>query len=272
MTARARISRRVFVLGHRGMLGSTVSAYLGARGHDVRISDRRYGGGVDDELLADVRAERPSAVVNCLGVVSPSLASPSGLMLANALLPQHLAATVGAIPVIHASTDCVYDGKRGWYAVGEPPSAVDPYGLSKRLGEACAGSGAIVLRTSIVGPSAGAGRGLLGWFLGQHNEVDGWVDHMWNGITTLAWAQIAASVVEGLATIGPGIHQPTCREAVSKCDLLHLFADTFNHRIEIRPVETGSPCDRTLIPTIDMPPLAEQLRALRSWDPTSRDL
>ena len=261
--AKVRARLRVFVLGHRGMLGSAVSSYLSACGHDVVVSEARYVGGVDDKLIADVRAARPGAVVNCLGVVSASLTSPTGLILANALLPQQLAATLGALPTIHASTDCVFDGRRGWYEVGEHPNATDAYGLSKRLGEHCAHDGAVVLRTSIVGLPSHAGRGLLGWFLGQDGPVEGWIDHLWNGITTLAWARLAAAILEGDESIGPGVHQPTSREAITKFDLLHLFAATFDHHIEIRSVETGARIDRTLVPTVEMPPLTEQLSELR---------
>lgn len=135
--------------------------------------NQRYVGGADDMLMTDVRAARPAAVVNCLGVVSASLISPAGLIVANALLPQELAATLGALPMIHASTDCVFDGRRGWYEVGEHPNATDAYGLSKRLGEHCVHDGAVVLRTSIVGLPSDSGRGLLGWFMGRMVRLKG---------------------------------------------------------------------------------------------------
>jgi len=89
---------------------------------------------------------------------------------------------VSGIIVDDASTDCVFDGRRGRYRADEPPNAKDAYGLSKLVGEACvAAPNVVVLRTSIVGPPAGNGRGLLGWFLRQESPVDGWTDHLWNG-------------------------------------------------------------------------------------------
>jgi dTDP-4-dehydrorhamnose reductase len=187
------------------------------------------------------------------------------MMAANALFPMHLSSVLGGRLLIHASTDCVFDGRRGWYRADEPPNAIDAYGLSKRVGEACvAAPNVVVLRASVVGPPAGAGRGLLGWFLGQDSPVDGWTDHLWNGITTLAWAELAARTIGGNG-LGPGVHQPTTAQEVTKDELLRMFGELFEHRVDIRPVRTEQACNRTLLPTTEMPPLREQLIALRAW-------
>jgi dTDP-4-dehydrorhamnose reductase len=234
---------RVLVTGQRGMLGHVVARYLAEVGHEV-IPGGRYDGMLD---LGDAEA-----VVNCAGVVRGT----DGLFLANALLPLHLA-TQGRL-LVHPSTDCVFDGTRGWYRVDEQPNATDDYGLSKRLGEGClAFPGVVVLRTSIVGP----GGGLLGWFLRQP-AADGWTDHVWNGITTLAWARLAAAALAG--DILPGLYQPTTPRTITKYDLLRLFGEVFDHPIEVRPVSAGF-CDRTLVPTMPMPPISDQLIELRAW-------
>lgn len=122
----------------------------------------------------------------------------------------------------------------------------------------------MILRASIVGPPAAAGRGLLGWFLAQPGPVDGWTDHLWNGITTLAWAELAAKAVErrGLA---PGLHQPTTAGAVTKEESIRMFGEVFDHRIDVRPIRTKQACDRTLLPTMTMPSLRTRRLALRAW-------
>jgi dTDP-4-dehydrorhamnose reductase len=246
---------RVLVLGHRGMLGHVVARRFAERGHEVITTDFRYDG---ESLPFLGWAE---AVVNCAGVVTVA----PGLMVTNVLLPLHLAGLLEGRTLVHPSTDCVFDGLRGRYAVNEPPNSTDPYGLSKRLGEGCATQRNVyVLRTSIVGPPGDGGRGLLGWFLRQDGPVDGWVDHRWNGTTTLAWADLAAGIVEG-SPFAPGLHQPATEDEITKYALLELFGGVFDHRIEVRPVETGMPVDRTLIPTIVMPPLEEQLAELDDW-------
>jgi|ERR1035437_2505573 dTDP-4-dehydrorhamnose reductase len=263
---RAEAKGRVaFVLGHRGMLGAVVHRYLRERGYAVLTSERRYGGQSIDELVQEVVDSPAGAIVNCLGVIPASGVAGREMMMANALFPVHLSSVLEGRLLIHASTDCVFDGRRGWCRADEPPNAKDAYGLSKLVGEACvAAPNVVVLRTSIVGPAAGAGRGLLGWFLRQESPVDGWTDHLWNGITTLAWAELAARTVEG-SGLGPGIHQPTTAQEVTKDELLRLFGEVFEHRVDIRPVRTELACDRTLLPTTAMPPLRQQLIALRAW-------
>jgi len=47
--------------------------------------------------------------------------------------------------------------------------------------------------------------------------------------------------------------------------LLRLFGEVFEHPVDIRPVRTEQACDRTLLPTTEMPPLRQQLVALRAW-------
>jgi dTDP-4-dehydrorhamnose reductase len=254
-----------FVLGHRGMLGALVHRYLRERGHVVLTSEARYSGRPSEELVQEVVNSPAEAIVNCLGATPGSGASERDMMVANALLPVHLSRFLGGRLLIHASTDCVFDGRRGWYRADEPPNATDAYGLSKRVGEACvAAPNVVVMRTSIVGPPAGAGRGLLGWFLRQEGAVDGWTDHLWNGITTLAWAELAARTVEGNG-LGAGLHQPTTAREVTKDELLRMFGEVFDHRVDVRPFTTEQACDRTLLPTTAMPPLRQQLIELRAW-------
>lgn len=263
--------RAVFVLGHRGMLGSTVRRYLDQQGFEVLTTDLRYSGGPADELLAELAHSRAEAVVNCIGITTARLVEAPSVMVVNALLPLHLAAVMGDRLVVHASTDCVFRGDKGWYQAGDPPDATDAYGLSKRLGEAClAQPNVVVFRTSIVGPEAESARGLLAWFLRQTGSVSGWVDHRWNGITTLAWADLCRAAIDRDSRVPPGLHQPTTAEALSKHELLGLFAEIFDHSVDIRPVTTSVPVDRTLAPTIEMPPIRSQLVELRVWTEAPR--
>jgi len=246
----------VFVLGHRGMLGQTVARYLAEQGYDIVTSDRRYTGMPDDSLIEALRSSSARVIVNCIGVLRPD----PMLMAVDALLPWEVAG-LGRL-VIHPSTDCVFRGDRGWYSVEDPPDAITTdgrgfYGLAKRMGEVHA-SNVVILRASIMAPSGGT----LGWFLSQSGPIDGWTDHVWNGITTLAWARLAAAALVG--DIPPGLHQPTTAETITKYDLLRLFGEVFDHPIEVRPVSAGF-CDRTLVPTIAMPPIRDQLTELRDW-------
>src|SRR5580704_19372743 len=60
--------RRVFVLGHRGMLGHVVARYAAEAGCTVLTSDARYTASPRDALVEEVRESDASAVINCLGL------------------------------------------------------------------------------------------------------------------------------------------------------------------------------------------------------------
>jgi dTDP-4-dehydrorhamnose reductase len=250
------------------MLGHLVVRYLERHGYPVLLSQHRYTGMAPDPLVADVLGSHPDVVVNCAGITTHRAVGDGSMMTSNALLPLHLASVLSAGQLlIHPSTDCVFDGQEGDYSLDDHPNSQDPYGVSKRLGELAMGiSGAnvVVLRTSIIGPEEGTTRGLLAWFLSQPASVEGWVDHLWNGITTLAWAQLCLDVALG-NTLGPGLHHPTTEASITKYDLLESFGETFEHRIEIRPTVTGRPINRVLRPSYKMPPINTQLNDLRSW-------
>jgi dTDP-4-dehydrorhamnose reductase len=257
----------VFVLGHRGMLGHTVARWLQENGCQVRTTEARYDGRPDSPLIHEVLESRCGHVVNCIGVIPGRSSDGGALFAANALLPVHLGAVLGrGRTLVHASTDAVFNGARGGYRVGETPDAQDAYGLSKRLGELSApGSSVVVLRTSVIGPDRASGRGLLSWFLAQRQEVSGYADHLWNGITSLQWAKLCLSVARGESLLAPCIHQPASPRPLSKYELLGHIAEVFEHRVPIRSVTTGQRIDRSLVPTIPCLPIEDQLRELRSW-------
>lgn len=257
----------VFLLGHRGMLGHTVLRWLEEQGCRVETTEEGYDGRPDSALIRQIAGSECDVVVNCIGRTDARSTTCADLFVANAFLPQHLSDVLrdGRI-LIHASTDGVFDGRRGGYRVDDPPDATDAYGLSKRLGErGLVGSGAYVLRTSIIGPERGSSRGLLGWFLSQTGAVDGYEDQVWNGITSLDWAKLCLQIVRGEIRAGPGVVQPASGRSISKRQLLESIADAFGHRVPIRPVISGRPINRTLVPTVERPPIEVQLRELRAW-------
>lgn len=263
---------RVFVLGHRGMLGHVVARAVTEQGHEVITSSERYGGSPRDPLIEIVRDSGCTAVFNCLGSTKRRERDLPELYRANALLPAHLAASLHANQhLVHASTDCVFDGLRGSYRVDDEPRADDPYGFSKRLGEMIAGRPNVtVLRVSIVGPDYRPNAlGLLPWFLRQPTDtpVTGYTNWHWNGITSLEWAAIALEVVERRRrgeALAP-VLQPVTTPAISKYELLVAFRDAYDTAHRITPVAAPKAVDRSLVPTEERPPIAEQLARLRGW-------
>ncbi len=258
---------RVFVLGHRGMLGHVAARYLAEAGFTVLTSDRRYGGAARDALVEEVRDSGADWVVNAIGRIKQKCSDRAELLRANALLPIQLAARLGAGQrLLHASTDCVFSGRTGGYATGDERDADDDYGFSKILGEAAAAPGrGQVLRVSIIGPEYGEGHGLLGWFFRQAGPIDGYTNHRWNGITTLEWARRAAELLSGRWCPAAPVVQLASPHAVTKYELLRLAAQVWGRRVAIRATATPTAIDRTLVADVVCPPLPDQLIALRDW-------
>jgi dTDP-4-dehydrorhamnose reductase len=258
---------RVFVLGHNGMLGHVVARAVAERGHEVVTSVERYGGSPRDPLIEAVRASRCAAVFNCLGSTKRREHDLPDLYLANAQLPAHLAARLHPEQhLVHASTDCVFDGQRGNYRVDDEPTAGDAYGFSKRLGEMISGQPNVtVIRVSIVGPDYRPHtRGLLAWFLDHPSNapVPGYTNWRWNGITTLEWADVA---LDTIANEHRGLVMQPTTQPISKYELLIKFRDAYRTSHEIAPVVAPQAIDRTLVPTEERSPIEQQLARLRDW-------
>lgn len=258
---------RIFVLGHRGMLGHLVVAFLRQSGHEVVTSDHRYGGTGKEPLLEAVRQSGCPWVINALGAIPQKVEDAGTLFRANMQLPLHLLEYLGdGQRLIHASSDCVFAGRKGGYHTSDFKDAENAYGLSKALGEAVALDPRVhCLRVSIIGPDLGGGRGLLAWFLQQQGTVNGYTNHFWNGITTLEWAKAALDIINGTSTIPPGVTQLGVAEIVSKYDLLQLFAEVWGTGVEVRATSTPETVDRTLVPDVPSQALREQLVELREW-------
>ncbi len=254
----------VFVVGHRGMLGTTVRRYLDEVGHTVLTTDLRFTGRAGDPLIEQVGRSDAEVIVNCAGAIPSRAATEAEMLLSNALLPLQLGTRLGEGRLfIHASTDGVFSGNRGHYSVDDRPDATDAYGLSKRVGEFVIHlTHAVVIRTSIVG----TGGGLLRWLMEQHSDVRGYTDHFWNGVTTAEWARVCAEMIERRKSLAPGIVHLTSRETISKFELLDAAAHIFGSPIRVLPATSGRPVNRVLVPTIERGRITQQLATLRQWE------
>ena len=257
---------KVFVLGHHGMLGHVVARYLGEQGHEVLTSELRYSGTPRDPLVETVRASGCAWVVNAIGRIHQKSPPPVELFIANARLPVHLASRLlREQRLIHASTDCVFSGRRGAYRVDDECDAEDLYGFSKILAESAAERGrCIMLRTSIIGPETASAYGLMAWFLTQRKPVGGFRNHLWNGVTSLEWAKICAELIAGELP-AEAVLQTAAAEPVSKYELLSLIASRWPGSAEVQPVDAPERIDRTLVPQVRRPPLEAQLDELKAW-------
>lgn len=222
----------ILVLGATGMLGSMVSEMLEL---DLRTLSRPEFNAEYDYLLAGDDIDR---IINCIGLIKPYCDDVQRAIRVNALFPYDL--PPGTIQI---ATDCVYSGKKGNYSETDLHDAEDVYGKTKSLGEAAHLNN---LRCSIIGPERKNHLSLLDWFLSQEVEsVNGFTNHLWNGITTLHFARICTGIIKEQIEL-PNLQHIVPADKVTKAELLEIIAEAYNKPINIKPVEADTTVDRTL--------------------------
>jgi dTDP-4-dehydrorhamnose reductase len=180
---------------------------------------------------------KPTVVINCIGVIKqrPAAHDSVASVAINALLPHWLSSRLEEWGgrLIHISTDCVFDGKRGYYTENDLPDAVDLYGRTKALGEVDS-SNAITLRTSIIGRELRTHKSLLDWFLSQnHGTVSGYQRAWWSGVTTNHLSDLIVSLIIDHPSLS-GLFQVSSGR-LSKYDLLVMLRDAYDLDITVRP-------------------------------------
>lgn len=244
---------KVLIIGATGMLGYSLFNNLSDSTHlDVYGSVRDIKGkeqffrGCEERLFKNVdvcdittiesvlKELKPAVVINCIGLIKQHSFSKLHVdaIAINSLLPHQLAALCDSYScrLIHFSTDCVFDGKKGLYTEGDIPDALDLYGRSKCLGEIDYAPH-LTLRTSIIGHELNSAVSLVDWFLSQQNSTKGFSKAIFSGLPTCVIARLLIEKIlpaNGLS----GLYHLSV-DPVDKFTLLNLIADIYNKKIEI---------------------------------------
>lgn len=277
---------KVLVLGGSGMLGHKLAEVLAAAGFDTAAAVRNgaapwparlaavrrvAGPDVADEAGLErlLRAERPDAVLNAVGVIKQIIGGddPSATIHLNALYPHRLAALCRAqgSRLVHFSTDCVFSGAEAGvrgplgYREEDPADARDLYGLSKLLGEP-AGPGCLVVRTSIIGHELRGRHSLVEWFLAQDGPVRGFRRALFTGLPTVALAGVVRMLLRERSELDGVWHVGA--DAISKHDLLALVREAYGLSTAVLP-DDDFHCDRRLD--------SSRFRAVTGWQPKPWD-
>lgn len=264
---------RVLILGAGGMLGHMLYRFIADRSSievlgTVRsttaemLPQRRYARLVTGVRVEDIgRIEgildsfRPDIVINCIAAgVEANIKEAIAL---NSLFPHQLAASVMRLGarLVHVSTDGVFTGRAGSYSEMDNPDATDIYGRSKLLGEVVEPN-CLTLRTSIIGPEIGVGRGLFSWLSRQKGVVKGFREVMFSGLTTLELSRIITEYIlprpdlVGLLNISS--------VTISKFELLTLIAKCYHLPVEVVPVDK---------PVIDRSLDSTRFQSLTGYEP-----
>ena len=229
---------RLIVLGSTGMLGSEVARVSRAAGIDLievsRTQDIQFDATSDsfEDLASLLSLGEADYLVNCIGWI-PQKASGSisddrqQAWLLNTDLPRQIndAVLKHGFKWIQIGTDCVFSGETGGYTESSKKDALDLYGVSKIEGEKLS-SQAMLIRSSIIGPDNRTRAGLYSWFKGElaaRRAVTGFSNHLWNGVSTTAFARLAIGLSKSGRTKPFTAHWVPA-DSKSKREILELFA------------------------------------------------
>lgn len=229
---------RVIILGSNGMLGSMLQFVGSKTSHEIiALTRKEFDASKDSVFLLDKWITPDCCVVNCIGAIPQRRFTDEEFHLLNTIFPLALAdyCEIKSVPIIHISTNCVFDNKGSNYIETDTTFTEEVYGLSKQKGEP---SNALTLRCSIIGPEKGTAFGLMEWFLHAGPIVKGYQDHYWNGITTYELSHIIFEYVNK-RHFTPSLIHYVSEQTVSKYELLDYMNITFHQEKIITPINAG---------------------------------
>lgn len=256
--------KKILVLGHKGMLGNAVYSYLEkTKKYTLLTTNERFGA---PEFKEDLENSEADTIINCIGCIPQKKYPTPEYKKVNIELPIFLE-TLGK-KILHPSTDCEFSGKLMYpllYKKNAHRDAEDDYGKSKAyISELIEQSfkNTKIIRTSIIGHELKSSLSFLDWFLFSENEVRGYTNHYWNGITTLQWAQLAESYIDNWETY-PRLGQYGTTDSLSKYEVLKIIQTVYNKDIKIEPYNTPVTINKSLASDTPLPSIKSQLQDLK---------
>lgn len=149
---------KILLTGRNGQVGSKLAQSLAPLG-DVHATGRGELDLTDpDAIVAAVHSVRPELIVNAAAFtdVDRAESEPDEALAVNAHAPRILAEEAArlGVPLVHYSTDYVFDGEKNEpYAEDDTPAPLSVYGRTKLLGEEgvrAAGPPHLILRVAWV--------------------------------------------------------------------------------------------------------------------------
>ncbi len=271
--------KKILVLGASGMAGHTISLYFKSRNYDVTTSTIAPFF-IEPNIVLDVfdflklkqvvLDGNYDVVINCIGLLNEHANNnPDKAVYLNSFIPNYLSTITQntKTKIIHMSTDAVFSGKRGNYSENDEKDNTTMYGISKSFGE-INNNKDLTFRNSIIGPDINqGGMGFFNWFMKQSNEVNGFTETIWTGVTTITLAKAMERAIEENLT---GIYNLVNNQVISKYDLMVLFNKYFrNDSIKVNKV-SGHSSNYSLLNTrkdfsFIVPSYEEMIIEMKEW-------
>lgn len=275
--------KKILIIGTKGMAGHVVFTYLQETGkyevfglaRNIEESAHVFNADVSDthKLEKIISENQFDAVINCIGILNKDAEDhPSKAVWFNSYFPHFLESiTKGtSTKVIHISTDCVFNGKRGGYIETDQKDGYGYYAQSKALGEVY-NEKDLTIRTSIIGPELNKnGIGLFHWFMSQpeNAQLKGYSQAYWSGITTIELAKVIDEVLS--SQNASGLVQVAGKEKIDKYNLLKLFNEVFRNNTVAIDSDDSYRIDKSLVSIREdfkykVPSYKEMLLEMKEW-------
>lgn len=274
--------KKILVIGMKGMAGHVVFRKLEKSGkynvyglaRNIEQSENVFNLDVSrtDELKIIINENNFDVIINAIGILNKDAEDhPEKAVWFNSYFPHYLEHITKetTTKVIHISTDCVFNGKKGGYTENDIKDGLGFYAQSKALGE-IENDKDLTIRTSIIGPELNKnGIGLFHWFMSvpENSVVGGYTGAFWSGLTTIELANVIMHILEHNIS---GLIQVAPQEKIDKYSLLKLFNEIFrNNLITVNPYDDYK-VDKSLISirkdfNYNVPQYAQMLKEMKSW-------
>ena len=238
----------IILFGSTGMMGNYCLNIL-QQSYNVIAITRKIYDIIDndyDKLFNIINSYNNSVIINCAGSIPQrGINNTTECFIINSLFPKMLdkIATQLNINFIHISTNCVFNYENGNSNELTMPNEIQPYGLSKILGEP---ENASVIRTSIIGEEILNKKSLLEWVVSNKDgKINGYINYLWNGCTCLTLVKFIKIIID-TDTYWKGVKHIHSMETISKYELVCMINEIYNLNINITPIELDNTINKTL--------------------------
>ena len=250
---------KIAIIGSSGMLGKIVFNYFLMFGKDIQlIIPKKYNLDKKNQFLSSL--ENADFVINCSGAIPQKIPDYTSnikkinYFKINYLLPEFL--LENNFKVIHPCSNCVYKGSPNLapFGLNSNYDCDDLYGKSKAsLYSRNTYNRNIdfikVIRASIIA-SDKSNKSLYSWTLSRiksSNLIFGYINHFWNGITALKWAEIAFQIINNFDSFPPISVYGT--NTISKYELIKhiLIVNKLSPDKYLKPKKAKHTLNKTLI-------------------------
>jgi len=276
----ACVSQRIILFGSNGQVGHRLNETLTAQGYEITGIDRArcdFATASAKDIAVIIRAVEPDIVINAAADTAADHAEkePALAERVNGEIPKHIAAACAEqqVPLIHFSTDYVFDGVAGApYREDSKTNPLGVYAKTKLMGEqAVRAAGGYVFRLQWVFDSRGKNFFLtMKKLLAEREEVRVVADQLGAPSNALHIAQAITRAIPSILAGGlpPAIYHLTASGHTSWHGFATAIAEASQSKARVVPIVTAeypTPAARPKDARLDCGALASHGITMPHW-------